>query len=206
MVYVVLDGPDGGGKSTQAGALCAHLRGRGRTVAHLREPGSTPVGEALRALLLAPATGELLPLTEALLFSAARAQLVHTAIRPALQRGEDVVVERCWVATVVYQALAPEPGAAVERDWLLDLTRRVHGDCLPDAVFVLDVDPAVARARCGARAADRIEARDAAFHARVRAGYREIAALDPAVHLVEAGGDEAAVRDELLRRLVRWVP
>src|SRR5262245_53289308 len=108
MAYLVLDGPDGGGKSTQAELLCAWLRQRGRTVQHRREPGSTPVGEALRTLLLEPSTGDLLPLTEALLFSAARAELVAREIAPALQRGEDVVAERCYVATLVYQGLAAE--------------------------------------------------------------------------------------------------
>ncbi|MEQ1635008.1 MAG: dTMP kinase, partial [Planctomycetota bacterium] len=86
MVYFVLDGPDGGGKSTQARALVEFLRSRGRTVQHLREPGSTPVGEGLRQTLLSPETGELLPLTEVLLFTAARAELIARVIGPALQR------------------------------------------------------------------------------------------------------------------------
>jgi dTMP kinase len=208
MVYIVLDGPDGGGKSTQAELLCTWLRERGRSVQHLREPGSTPVGEALRGLLLAPATGELLPLTEALLFSAARAELVARVIAPSLQRGEDVVAERCYVATLVYQCLAPAgpAGTGVEFDWAIDVARRVHGPCVPDAVFVLDVDAATAAARRRRRDADRFEARDDAFHARVRQAYRDVAARDPSVQLVDASRDTAAVQQELRRRIARWVP
>jgi dTMP kinase len=209
MVYLVLEGPDGSGKSTQARRLSEFLRQRGRTVQHLREPGSTPVGEALRALLLAPSTGELLPLSEALLFSAARAELVARSIAPALQRGEDVVAERCWVSTLVYQCLAP--GAvvgvgAVDFDWAIDVTRRAHGAWLPDAVFVLDVDGRTAAARRSKRDRDRFEARDDAFHARVRAAYRDVAAHDPAVRIVDAGRDADAVQQDLQRLLARWVP
>ena len=87
MVYLVLDGPDGGGKSTQSRALVEFLRSRGRKVHHLREPGSTPVGEHLRQLLLSPETGDLQPRSEALLFTAARAELVARVRREAQAAG-----------------------------------------------------------------------------------------------------------------------
>lgn len=209
MVYLVLDGPDGGGKSTQAERLCAFLCERGRTVQHLREPGSTPVGEALRQLLLAPATGDLRALTEVLLFTAARAELVQRAIAPALQRGEAVVAERCYVSTLAYQCLGARGAAGVELgvefDWVIDLTRRAHGPWLPDAVYVLDVDVGTAAARRSARQHDRFEARDAAFHERVRAAYREVAARDPIVELVDASPSVESVQDELRRRVQRWL-
>lgn len=165
----------------------------------MREPGSTPVGEALRQLLLAPATGELERVTEALLFSAARGELVARVIAPALARGEIVVGERCWLSTVVYQALASPPG--LDLDWLLDLTRRVHGACLPDAVFVLDVAPAVAAQRRRARREDRIEARGPDYHERVRAGYRAAAALEPRARLLDAGRPLAVVQQDLRARV-----
>lgn len=203
MVYVVLDGPDGGGKSTQARALVAHLVGRGRTVHHLREPGSTPVGEALRTLLLGKDTGELLPLTEALLFTAARAELVHRRIAPCLARGDDVVVERCFASTLAYQCVASEPG--LDFDFVLDVTRRAHGPCMPDVVFVLDVDSATSRRRRAARTEDRIEARDASFHERVREGYREVARRDPTVVLVDARWPEASVQATLRHCVARWL-
>lgn len=206
MTYVALDGPDGGGKSTQALALCDHLRGLGRTVLHLREPGSTPVGEALRDLLLATSTGQLRPVTEALLFSAARAELVERVIGPALAKGEVVVSERCFVSTLAYQGLAyTDPGKALDYDWMLDLTRRVHGNILPDAVFVLDVDAEHASRRCESRTKDRFEARDAAFHERVRSAYRTIAERDPAVVMIDATQDIERVQQELREHMARWL-
>ena len=159
--YVALDGPDGCGKSTQATALVSWLDAEGADVLHVREPGSTPVGEALRGLLLSPDTGDLQAISEALLFSAARAELMHRVVRPALDAGKVVVAERCYLSTAAYQllAVAPSPGV-MDLRWFEDLTRRVHGDCLPDAIFVLDVTPGVSAQRRGRRAApaDRIRA------------------------------------------------
>ena len=193
--YVVLEGPDGCGKSSQARALCEWLREQGQKVLHVREPGSTPVGEALRQLLLARATGELRPVTEALLFMAARAELVTAVIAPALDAGTMVVAERCYLSTVVYQGLAASPGLDV--DWLFDLTRRVHGRHLPDAIFVLDVPEATARARRRSRADDRFEARPAAFHERVRQGFSAAAALEVRAHVIDAGPPFDRVQAEL---------
>lgn len=202
--YVALDGPDGCGKSSQAVALCRFLRERGAVVQHVREPGSTPVGESLRQLLLAPSTGELRPITEALLFSAARAELVANGIAPALQRGEWVVAERCYLSTVVYQGLASAPGLPV--DWLFDLTRRVHGACLPDLLCVLDVPGEVAAARRAARTHDRIEARGADYHARVRAGYLQAAALEPRARVFDAAAPFDTVQSALQAAVARWLP
>ncbi len=201
--YVALDGPDGCGKSSQARALCDWFGAQGRRVVHVREPGSTPVGEALRRLLLARETGELTAVGEALLFSAARAELVAAVIAPALARGEVVVAERCYLSTIVYQGLATAPGLDV--DWLFDLTRRVHGACLPDAIFVLDVPVEVGAARRRARTADRIEARGGDYHERVRAGYRRAAALEVRAHLVDAARPFDAVQQVLREHCARWL-
>jgi dTMP kinase len=199
MVYVVLDGPDGGGKSTHAALLTAHLQQGGREVLHLREPGSTPVGEALRALLLDPRTGDLRPLTEALLFTAARAELVERVVAPALRRGAVVVSERCFCSTFVYQGLALDAG--LDFDWLWQITRQAHGNTLPSAVFVLDLPVEVAAQRRSLRTADRFEARDAAFLARVRSAYLELAQRMPFVHVVNAATDVDAVQQDLRRRV-----
>jgi dTMP kinase len=202
--YVVLDGPDGCGKSSQARALCDWLGRSGRRVQHVREPGSTPVGEALRQLLLAPKTGVLQPITEALLFSAARAETVAQVVQKALQAGEFVVAERGYLSTVVYQALAVQPG--LDLDWVFDLQRRVHGPVLPDAIVVLDVAPAVATARRQARVDDRIEARGAAYHERVRRGFLHAAALEPRAVVVDASRPFAVVQDELRALAGRLLP
>ncbi len=203
MAYLVLDGPDGGGKSTQSRALVEFLRSRGRKVHHLREPGSTPVGEHLRQLLLSPETGDLQPLSEALLFTAARAELVARVIGPALKRGEVVVAERCFASTLAYQCFASQPG--VPLDLVLDLTRRAHGPWLPDAVFVLDCDVATAMRRRSARAKDRIEGRDSGFHERVRQGYLEVARRDPTFCVVDARWPFAAVQATLQQRALRFL-
>ncbi|MBL9078547.1 MAG: dTMP kinase [Planctomycetes bacterium] len=195
----MLDGPDGCGKSSQAIGLTAWLREQGRSVVHVREPGSTPVGEALRQLLLANTTGELQPVTEALLFSAARGELVANVVAPALQRGDVVVAERCYLSTVVYQALAAMPG--LDLDWVLDLTRRVHGAHLPDAIFVLDVPVATAAARRRARTDDRFEARGEAYHERVRAGFRRVCELEVRAQLVDAARPFDDVQADLRRRV-----
>lgn len=202
--YVQLDGPDGCGKSSQATALVGWLQGQGRQALHVREPGSTPVGEALRQLLLSPATGELQAITEALLFSAARAELVAQHVAPALARGVIVVAERGYLSTLVYQALATQPG--LDADWVLDLTRRVHGPCLPDVVFVLDVGPAIAAQRRSARADDRIEARPADYHERVRRGFLRAAELDARARVVDAERSFVVVQEDLRARLARWLP
>lgn len=202
-LYVQLDGPDGCGKSSQAAALVSWLQAAGHAALHVREPGSTPVGEALRQLLLSPATGELQAITEALLFSAARAELVAQQVAPALARGSIVVAERGYLSTLVYQALATEPGLDVA--WVLDLTRRVHGPCLPDVVFVLDVGAAVATARRASRTDDRIEARAADYHERVRAGFVRATQLEPRARLVDAERPFAMVQEELRRLLAGWL-
>lgn len=202
-LYVQLDGPDGCGKSSQAAALVGWLQAAGHAALHVREPGSTPVGEALRQLLLSPATGELQAITEALLFSAARAELVAQQVAPALASGSIVVAERGYLSTLVYQALATRPGLDVA--WVLDLTRRVHGACLPDVVFVLDVGAAVATTRRASRASDRIEARDADYHERVRAGFVRATQLEPRARLVDAERPFAMVQEELRRQLAGWL-
>jgi len=200
VTWIALDGPDGCGKSSQAVALVAWLRDRGRAVVHVREPGSTPVGEALRSLLLSPETGDLRTITEALLFSAARAELVEKVVAPALQRGEIVVAERCYLATVVYQALAGTP--PLDPEWVFDLTRRVHGAHLPDAIFVLDVPPHVAMQRRRRRTNDRIEARGADYHERVRRGFVRACELEPRARLVDASRSFDVVQADLRSNVV----
>ncbi len=204
MTYVVLEGPDGCGKSSQAVALTAWLRDQKHGVVHVREPGSTPVGEALRQLLLARTTGELQPVTEALLFSAARAELVANVIAPAVRRGDVVVAERSYLSTVVYQSLAMAPG--LDLDWVLDLTRRVHGSHLPDAIYVLDVPAEVGWSRRQARADDRIEARGPAYHQQVRAGFLRACELEVRARRIDAERPFDDVQTELracLARLLR---
>ena len=175
---IAIDGPDGCGKSSVAQRVCERLRARGVTVAHLREPGSTPFGERLRGALLDPTTGPLDPLAEALAFSAARRAMLLQQVLPALRDGSEVLVERCFLSTVVYQCHAPlDVASRVDECLVRELTEAVHRERLHDLIVLLDVDADVAAAR--ARAAgtlDRIEALGRRFHARVREGFGAAAA------------------------------
>ncbi len=196
-LYLVLEGGDGVGKSHQARLLRDWLLDQGQQVRHLREPGSTTTGEAIRQLLLDPGTGGLSPWAEALLFSAARVELVQRHVRPALDRGELVLAERCWLSTMAYQCLAPaDPGQRVPLEELERITRQAHGDTWPHRVFLLDVDRAVRQERTtGPR--DRIEARSEAFHEAVRQAYLELAERDARVQVVDANGPVDTVQARL---------
>ena len=193
-LFVAIDGPDGCGKSTQALRLVDALRARGRTVVHLREPGSTPFGERVRAVLLDPKVGHVGALAEALAFSAARRTMLERQVAPALARDEIVIAERCFLSTVVYQCRAPREDAAPE-PVVAAVTRAVHDVVAHDLVLILDVDTATATARArAARAPDRIESRDDDFHERVRQAFVALARETSWPCELIAGGRADAVR------------
>lgn len=164
--FLVLDGPDGGGKTTQAATLAAWFRARGRVVTTCRDPGGTALGDKLRALLLDRGTDPFGLRAEMLLYMASRAQLVEEVIRPALGRGEVVVGDRYLLANVVYQGYAG--GLGVEDVGRVGLA--ATAGLLPDLTLLLDVPPGLARDRVG-QARDRIEDRPEPYHARVREGF-----------------------------------
>jgi len=165
-VFVTFEGLDGSGKSTQAEMLEAYLVGRGRDVVRTREPGGTPLGERIRELLLSGP--EMTAWAEAALFAAARAELAERVIRPALERGADVVCDRYLDSSLVYQGIAR--GLGIERVLALNVA---VADLLPDRTFVLLVDPAVSAARIAGEP-DRIERAGDGFRAAVAAGYRRL--------------------------------
>ncbi len=171
-MFVTFEGLDGSGKTTQAELLALHLRESGREVLTTREPGGTALGERVRALLL---DGEAVSgWAEAALFAAARAELVERVIRPALERGTDVVCDRYLDSSLAYQGIAR--GLGLQR--VLDLNLPAIGGLLPDRTFLLLVDPAEAAARSAA-GPDRIEREGAAFHEAVDGAYRELANTFP---------------------------
>ena len=191
--FIVLEGPDGSGKSTQARLLVEALRGRGLAVEHLRDPGGTAAGDAIRSVLLGGIP--LHPTTETFLFLASRAQLVAEKIRPALAAGRVVVCERYFYSTLVYQGLAADLGAdAVER--LRAVVEASADGVMPDALLVLDVDPEAGLGRIGAegRALDRIERKGAPYQRRVRQGYGRVVAQYPLARLLPAGTVEETHR------------
>jgi len=163
--FIALDGLDGTGKSTQCRLLADWLRGRGHDVVTCRDPGGTPLGDALRPILL-DHTHDMTPTAEAMLFMASRAELVARVIRPALLAGRWVVSDRYLLANVVYQGHAG--GLDVEDLW--DIGRISAGGVEPDLTLVLDLTVERANERRG-RTADRFERRDAAYQERVRQGF-----------------------------------
>jgi dTMP kinase len=179
--FIVLEGPDGAGKSVAAEDLVSHLRGMGYRVTATREPGGTALGELVRGVLLDPGAVDRSPQADALLFNAARSQLVRDVIGPALAGGHVVVSDRFAPSTLAYQGY----GSGLDLALLASLEQVATDGLRPDLAILLDVpvELGLARRRGGA-AADLTrfedEARhDAAFHQRVRDGYRHIAASDP---------------------------
>lgn len=168
--FIVLEGGDASGKSTQARLLADRLRSLGRDVVSSFEPGATTAGAAIRALLL-DADGPVSPVTEVLLLAADRAQEVADIVRPALTRGADVVSDRYVPSSLAYQGIGR--GLGVEK--VEKLNRWATGGLEPDLVVVLDVDNAIAASRRSGPG-DRLERAGAEFHATVRDAYRSLAA------------------------------
>src|SRR6266542_5796657 len=168
--FVVLEGGDASGKSTQARLLAERVRSRDRDVVETFEPGATESGAAIRALLL-DGDRPIDPTTEALLLAADRAQEIADIIRPALARGADVVSDRYVPSSLVYQGVGR--GLGVER--VEKLNRWATAGLEPDLVIVLDVDDATAESR-RTEPRDRLERAGADFHAAVREAYRSLAA------------------------------
>lgn len=192
--FITFEGGEGSGKSTQARRLAERLEGLGHGVVVTREPGGSPFAERLRTLILDPKVERHSALSEALLFSAARADHLETVIRPALAAGRFVVCDRFSDSTRVYQGYA----GRVEPRLLEALELIVVGHTRPDLTIVVDIPAEVGLARAALRQntsataeyektgkqprsllADRFEARDLAFHKRLREGFLEIAQLEP---------------------------
>lgn len=164
--FFSLDGLDGAGKSTQSRLLADWLRSHGWQVVECRDPGGTPIGQAIRQLLLDPQY-HMNTTCEMLLFMASRAQLVSDVIRPALQRGEAVVCDRFLLANMVYQGYA----GGLDPDTIRNFGLLATGQLEPDMTFVLDLPPEQAQLRQRGKSADRMEQRDRDFHVQVRTGF-----------------------------------
>lgn len=177
-MFIVFEGGEGAGKSTQAAALSDLLTSRGCTVTRTREPGGTPAAEAIRAVLLDPANTGLDDRAEALLFAAARGDHAARVIRPALERGDVVICDRFMDSSIAYQGA----GRRLGQERIAELSRWATGGLQPDLTIVLDIDPAVGLKRVANP--DRLEAEPLDWHAMVRAAFTEIAATDPRGYLV----------------------
>jgi dTMP kinase len=194
--FIVLDGLDGTGKTTQCRLLAERLRAAGHDVVTCVDPGGTALGIQLRELLLHH-QGDIAPACEALLFMASRAQLVHEVIRPALAAGRVVVSDRFLLANVVYQGHA----GGLDADQLWQVGRLSTGGLEPDLTLVLDLPVEEALARRG-RPADRMEGRGADFQQRVRDGFLAEARRRPdKVRVVDARPAPARVHEAVWREV-----
>lgn len=172
--FISFEGGDGSGKSTQIQILREFLEERGYDVILTREPGGTPISEKIRSIILDKANSEMDDMTEALLYAAARAQLVSQIIRPALEEGKVVICDRFVDSSMAYQAYARGLGDSVKT-----INAFAVGDCMPDLTILLKVNPQVGSIRIGNRERDRIELASSDFHKKVYEGYLQLEKLYP---------------------------
>jgi len=192
-MFFSIDGGDGTGKSTQIDRFCNWLCQQGHEVVACRDPGSTPLGDVLRDVLLHRHDLDIDRRSEMLLYMAARAQLVAEVIRPALQAGKIVVADRYLLANVVYQGY----GGGLDVQTLWEVGRIATGGLLPDLTIVLDLPPEVATARIH-RDPDRMEKQGLEFHTRVREGFLNEARRQPGqIVVIDASRPVDIVQEDL---------
>lgn len=198
-LFITVEGIDGCGKSTQATLIAHALEAAGHDVLRLREPGGVAISEKIRAILLDPANAEMGDVCELLLYEAARAQLVHQVIMPALAAGKMVVCDRFYDSTTAYQAFAD----GLDRDVVFQANELAVDGCRPNLTFVFDLPVEMAlRRRSGRGAEDRLELKGLEFQQRVAAGFRAVAADEPdRVKLIDAGGSIAEVFSSVVDEL-----
>ena len=206
--FITFEGGEGSGKSTQARLLAERLRSRGLAMIETHEPGGSPFAEAMRKIILSAQTPPHTPLSEALLFNAARADHLEKTIRPALGLGSWVICDRFADSTRAYQGAA----GGVSDAAITTLESLVVGSSRPDLTLLLDLDPKVGLARADARrkgssagatpgafvAVDSYEGRRVEFHQRLRAGFRAIATAEPdRVTILDAMLNQASLADTI---------
>ena len=195
--FIVLDGPDGAGKSTQALRLAERLKARGISVLALREPGGSAVGEAIRGLVLTHRKEKMYALTETFLFQAARAQLIQEIIKPALDAGTWVICDRFHLSTLVYQGFA----GGVSPKSVRTLTTLACDGVSPDLYLVVWVAPNIGVARRADRPADRMEAKGEKFIRDVANAYRKEAKRDKQYVFVDGDGTLEEVEARIWKRV-----
>jgi dTMP kinase len=206
-LFLSFEGGEASGKSVQAKRLAEWLQTQGRAVISVREPGSTPVGERVRDIVLHAKDIPLAPNAQALLYSTARAQLVRDVIRPELAKGRIVIVDRFYDSTLAYQGY----GHGADLEHLRAVTAFAVGDTRPDRTFLLDLPVESAERRQAGRKPgrewDRFESEARAFHERVRAGYLSIARAEPRrISIISADRDEQAIAADVRREVERLLP
>jgi dTMP kinase len=195
--FIVLDGPDGAGKSTQAQLLGEAFESRGQAMLTVRDPGGTVIGDEIRRILLDNANTAMAVNTEVLLYMASRAQLYAEKIKPALEAGQCVISDRWLTSTLAYQAVAGKIGntavakiaeAALERPW-------------PDLTCIIDLPAETGLARVG-DTRDRMENKGSEFHQAVRLAFRELAKSRSDCILIDGAGTIEQIHQTLLKNIM----
>ena len=207
-MFITFEGIDGCGKTTQFRMLGTWLRDHGKDVIETVEPGGTAIGQQIRKILLDPASADIQPRTELLLYFASRAQNVDQVIRPALESGRIVLCDRFTDSTLVYQG----SGRGIDTKVVLDLDRIACRGLKPDLTLLIDIDIETSLTRAKRRndrvgqAESRIDEESAAFHERVRDGYLALARSEPERFIVIDGrggiGDVGALVKEAVREAI----
>jgi len=195
-IFITFEGGEGSGKSTHIRAAARFFKKKGRSVLLVREPGSTAVSEDIRQVLLNSKHKGMSKQAELLLYLAARAELVHKRILPALQAGKVVISDRYEDSTFAYQGF----GDGISIKTIENISQFVRGKLKPDLTFILDVHPKIGLKRAGRR--DRVEKKSDAFHLRVREGFQKLAQKNfKRIVFVRSDISLSEVRDVILRNL-----
>ena len=195
--FITFEGGDGSGKSTQIGILRDRLTEAGYDVILTREPGGTQISEKIRDLILDPDNSEMDDMTEAMLYAAARSQLVRQLIKPALSEGKVVICDRFVDSSIAYQAYGRGLGDAVGV-----INTYAVDDCMPDLTILLKLDPKRGSTRIAGREHDRIEQASDEFHRKVYEGYLKLEEMYPERILgIDASGTIGEIADEISRRV-----
>ncbi len=197
--FIVLDGPDGCGKSTQTALMAEFLKTQGVVPAVFRDPGSTAIGEKIRDILLDAQNNLMGDRTELLLYMASRAQLWQERIAPALEEKKCVLLDRWLSSTCAYQGFAGGLGIAK----VIDIAEHSLQRAWPDLTIILDIDLRTARARIK-RDFDRMELKNAAYHKKVRAGFLELAELRDDIIVLDAQDDMQTVHKKIVQTIEKY--
>jgi len=203
-MFITLEGPDGSGKTAQIQPLADFLSDQGFSVFTAREPGGTPIGDDIRAILMDMKNAKMQPSTETLLFCAARAQLVREIVQPRLKKGDTVILDRYADSTLAYQGY----GHQNDLDLIRSVLKFATGGLKPDLTFLLDIDPEVGlrRRKESGEEWNRLDAYQLAYHRRVRQGYLEMAAQESERwRVVDASQPPAVVQSSIQENILSYL-
>lgn len=201
-LFIVVEGIECSGKTTQLARIAAELRKKGYAVLETREPGGSAIGERIRSIVKDPAYATVIePLTSLYLFSAARRQFMKEIVQPALDAGTIVLSDRSFLSTIVFQGYAE----GLNIDFIRDVCARTVEGCMPDRIFLLDITTQEMKKRLAARAVaggDRYDEMDVSFHEKVRNGYLAEQKKDAGcIELVDAQRSVEAITADILQRV-----